>query len=191
MRGSLHVILFRVLTHPGRPGTRQPAQHPLALARTQLDPVKALQVLRQELTAPFRFGVSGGVGRFLQVEREALHLLAGELRWAPSQMVLAQSLHAVQVQRVHPALDGARVFAEPPRDLVTTGALGDQQYAAKPQQEALLARCLDRGVDQLPDRLRVAETEFAQGVTLGRAPDVESRSCGSLYVASGITTGRA
>lgn len=67
---------------------------------------------------------------------------------------------------MHPAPDGARVPAEPPRDLVATAALGDQQHAVQPVQEMRLALRLDRGVYHLPDPLRAAEVELVQCVNL-------------------------
>jgi hypothetical protein len=57
---------------------------------------------------------------------------------------------------VHPALDGARVLAEPPRDLVAAEALGDQQHAVQPVQVALLVGRPDCGADPTPRPLIAA-----------------------------------
>ncbi len=79
------VAWLACLNHPGY----QPAHYPLALAYAQLDPVVALHVLRQKLAAPFPLQISAYVRLLLQVEREALHLLAGQLGGAPTRMMLA------------------------------------------------------------------------------------------------------
>jgi hypothetical protein len=102
-------------------------------------------------------------------------------------MVLPESFHAVLIEGMDPALDRARILAEPPRYLVTAAALGDQQHAAKPQEESLLARRPDRGVDQLSDPFRTAEAELAHGVAPLLLALITSRckprSCGNGSVA--------
>lgn len=77
------------LNHLGYPGIDQPAHYPLALAYAQLDPITTLHVLRQKLSAPFPLRISAFLRLLLQVEREALHLLAGQPSGAPTRMMLA------------------------------------------------------------------------------------------------------
>jgi hypothetical protein len=50
-------------------------------------------------------------------------------------------------------------------------------------QKMRLARRLDRGMNHLPDPLRAAEAEFAQGVNVPRCLTAES-PCGDGFVAS-------
>ncbi|CAH1086141.1 hypothetical protein NTG1052_560030 [Candidatus Nitrotoga sp. 1052] len=173
------------LSHPGRPDIGQPTHYSLALAYAQFDPVAALQVLHQELSAPFPLRISAYVRRLLQVEHEALPLFTSQLGGAPARMVLAQSLYTVLIERMHPALNCARIIPKPPRDLVTTATFGDQQYAVQPVQKMRLAGRLNRGMDHLPDPLRAAEAEFAQGVNFPRCLTAES-PCGVGFVASGF-----
>ena len=100
--------------------------------------------------------------------------------------MLAQTLYPVQVKRVHPALDRARVAAEPPRDLITAAALGDQQDAVQPVQEMRLAWRLDRGVEALPEPLRVGERKLAHVVN--RAQPLAPGASGARSV---VPSGRA
>src|SRR5688572_21265885 len=92
---------------------------------------------------------------------------------------------------MHPALNRARVFAEPSRDIAATVTLGDQQHAVQPVQEMRFALRLDRGVNHLPDPFRAAEGELAHGVNLAWAPAAQPASCGNAYVASDIAAVRA
>lgn len=98
---SASKTLPRALSH--HPGAA--LHYPLALPSAQLDSVTALQVLRHALAAPFPLRISGKAGRHLQVVRQALRLLAGQLGGAPARRVLALSLYALLIKGMHPALD--------------------------------------------------------------------------------------
>lgn len=106
-------------------------QDSLALTQAQFNAVGVVKVLLQALSGRYPFRSSGRSVLVLQFSHQGSPLLAGELRRAASRRVIAQSVQALKVERVHPALDGARIGAEPLRHFKAAAPLRDQQDAVQ------------------------------------------------------------
>jgi len=131
------------------------AQNSLALTRLQRNAVPARDMDRDEPPTPFAVTVPRNNGRTTQVDGEFAQADARQFRGAPAPAALcAYPFDAVLLERMQPAFDRAPGPAEPPRDLGTTMAFGNQDDAVQTVHEALFRTCVYEGAEQFLRRIR-------------------------------------
>jgi len=137
------------------------AQNSLALTRLQRNAVPARDMDRDEPPTPFAVTVPRDNGRTTQIDGEFAQADARQFRGAPAPAALcAYPFDAVLLERMHPTFDRAPGPAEPPRDLGTTMAFGNQDDAVQTVHEALFRTRVCEGAEQFLRRVRFVLSEM-------------------------------
>ena len=136
---------------------------------------------RDEPPTPFAVTVPRDNGRTTQIDGEFAQADARQFRGAPAPAALcAYPFDAVLLERMHPTFDRAPGPAEPPRDLGTTMAFGNQDDAVQTVHEALFRTRVCEGAEQFQRRVRffLSEMELPHDSSTrlrGRQLQVETR----------------
>ena len=116
---------------------------------------------RDEPPTPFAVTVPRNNGRTTQFDGEFAQADARHFRGAPAPAALcAYPFDAVLLERMNPAFDRPTGPAEPPRDLGTTMAFGNQDDAVQTVDEAVFRTCVCEGAEEFLRRFRLFLSEM-------------------------------
>ena len=149
------------LPHPSLCASLEALQDALALPDAEAHAEARGKVLGEQPAIPSSGGHAAGCGALMDDSINGGRLLRRKPRRASARVMFAQAFRAVRVERVDPALDRARVFAEPARDFVAAAARRDEHDGMEPMGKSLLGRPAQFAGDQYADQLRTHGLESA------------------------------
>lgn len=110
------------------------------MAHAQAYAVAVQDMPRQQFAAPARLWIAAGAGPGIQLECQLPRRWRRQTRRPTAVRTIAQAVGAQQIVGVNPALDAARIVAEPARDLIATTANTHQQHRMQPMRATQLDR---------------------------------------------------
>ena len=118
-------------------------------------------MLLEELAIPPAGFVAADSRRTCEVLRQVTRVLEGETCRPTTAMVVLQPTDACSFVCVNPALDGARILAEPSCHFIATASNAYEQNAVQSVEKPLAFRLGDRLRDEAPDRLGMQRPELS------------------------------
>jgi hypothetical protein len=119
------------------PPEAQVPENALTLPHAQVNRIRFVQVVGQELAVPEVLAVAIVPGRLAQRSFQLRPLVGSKARGSAGTLLVLQGPKATFVKAMHPPLNGYWIFAKIPRYLVATQPMADQQYAV---QTVIIAR---------------------------------------------------